>query len=157
MTQECRRPAGTSPDDDYIVSEQVGFLLRRAYQRHLSIFQAISCDPQLTSTQFSTLCRLRDAGSQSQAELVKATGIDQATIRGIVDRLGARELVSLRRDREDRRKVIISITKAGSRLVETMIPRARAITELTFGGLNPAERVALLYTLRQIIAPENEA
>lgn len=154
MSRERRRQdLIKAAHDDYVVSEQVGYLLRRAYQRHLAIFQAHSCDPQLTSTQFSTLCQLRDAGPQSQAELVRGTGIDQATIRGIVDRLRSRELVQLEKDRQDARKIIIEITKTGLSLVETMIPRARAITELTFNGLNPAERVALLYTLNQIIGP----
>ena len=69
----------------YVFSDQVGYLLRRTYQRHLAIFQAQSVDPQLTSVQFSTLCALRDGGPQSQGELVKVTGVDQATIRGIID------------------------------------------------------------------------
>ena len=32
-----------------------------------------------------------------------------------------------------------------------MIPRAREITELTFGTLNPGERTALLFTLRRML------
>ncbi|MFI2901480.1 MarR family winged helix-turn-helix transcriptional regulator, partial [Klebsiella aerogenes] len=76
----------------------MGFLLRRAYQRHLAIFQANTGDSELTSVQFSTLCALRDNGPQSQGELVKATGVDQATIRGIIERLKARRLVSLAKD-----------------------------------------------------------
>lgn len=35
----------------YHVTEQVGHLLRKAYQRHHSIFQANSSDPDLTSVQ----------------------------------------------------------------------------------------------------------
>lgn len=142
--------------DGYVLAEQVGYLLRRAYQRHLAIFQAEACDPQLTSVQFSTLCALRDGGAQSQGQLVKATGIDQATIRGIVDRLKARHLIALSKDPGDARKVIIAITPAGSALLDRMIPCAQLITELTLNGLNPAERMALLYTLKRIAGTDED-
>ncbi len=67
--------------EPYRVTEQVGHLLRKAYQRHLAIFQDNATDPSLTSVQFVTLCALHDLGPVSQAELVKATAVDQATIR----------------------------------------------------------------------------
>ena len=100
----------------YTFSEQVGHLLRKAYQRHLAIFQQNVGDSQLTAVQFVTLCALRDHGPSSQTELVKATAVDQATIRGIVDRLKARDLISLDPDPEDRRKVICSLTDSGLQL-----------------------------------------
>lgn len=91
--------ATAAPDTaPYDVTEQVGHLLRKAYQRHTAIFQQQACDPQLTSIQFVTLCALRDHGPSSQAELIKATAVDQATIRGIVDRLKARGLIQLSPD-----------------------------------------------------------
>ncbi len=85
MQDANQGPAAQEPAP-YDFSQQVGYLLRRAYQRHLAIFQAESGDGQLTSVQFATLCALKDHGAQSQGELVRQTGIDQATIRGIVDR-----------------------------------------------------------------------
>lgn len=141
--------------EDYVFSEQVGYLLRRAYQRHLAIFQAESCDPQLTAVQFSTLCALRDRGPQSQSELVKVTGVDQATIRGIVERLKARGLIAFSKDKRDARKVIIAATDAGLELLGRMVPRARAVSEQTLQPLNAAERLALLHTLR-LISGESE-
>ncbi|MGQ3673297.1 MarR family winged helix-turn-helix transcriptional regulator [Xanthobacter sp. TB0136] len=141
-------------EDSYVFSDQVGYLLRRAYQRHLAIFQNNACDAHLTSVQFSTLCALRDGGAQSQGELVKATGVDQATIRGVIDRLKKRGLVALFKDEQDGRKVMTTLTAQGSALLEQMIPCAARITELTFGPLNPVERTALLYTLRRMLDEE---
>lgn len=135
----------------YTFSDQVGHLLRKAYQRHMAIFQQNVGDSQLTAVQFVTLCALRDHGPSSQTELVKATAVDQATIRGIVDRLKARDLISLDPDPQDRRKVICSLTDSGSALVEDTVPRAAQITELTMSRLNPAERVAVVYLLRKLI------
>ncbi|CAN7550614.1 MarR family winged helix-turn-helix transcriptional regulator [Rhizobium rhizogenes] len=140
------------PDtDDYDVTQQVGHLLRRVYQRHLSIFQDNASDPNLTSVQFVTLCALRDHGPSSQTELVKATAVDQGTIRGIIERLSARGLITTSGDEQDGRKIIMSLTPAAEHLLEEMIPAARLISEMTMADLNPAERVALLYLLRRIL------
>lgn len=145
-------PVGPHADaGGYQFSEQIGHLLRRAYQRHLAIFQANASDPQVTSMQFVTLCALRDNGPSSQTDLIRITGIDQATIRGIIHRLKGRALVGDGTDEGDRRKVVVHLTKAGERLLDEMIPCARRITELTFGDLNPAERVALDFILRAMI------
>lgn len=53
-------------------------------------------------------------------------------------------------DPEDGRKVLIQLTKEGERLVDRMIPSARQISEATFGRLNPAERVAIVYLLEKL-------
>ncbi|WP_296260402.1 MULTISPECIES: MarR family winged helix-turn-helix transcriptional regulator [unclassified Pseudomonas] len=141
----------SSEQASYTFSEQVGHLLRKAYQRHLAIFQQHVGDSQLTAVQFVTLCALRDHGPSSQTELVKATAVDQATIRGIVDRLKARDLISLDPDPQDRRKVICSLTDSGLQLVQETVPRAAQISEITLSKLNPAERVAVLFLLRKLI------
>ncbi|WP_279483608.1 MarR family winged helix-turn-helix transcriptional regulator [Aureimonas sp. SK2] len=148
--QDAHQEPAAQEAAPYDFTEQVGYLLRRAYQRHLAIFQAESADGQLTAVQFSTLCALKDNGAQSQGELVRQTGIDQATIRGIVDRLRARGLIELSKDPQDGRKVITGITPAGLALLDEMVPRAKRITELTMQRLNPAERMALIHTLRII-------
>jgi len=152
MSEKNNDPSqdATRSGAEYKVTEQVGHLLRKAYQRHLSIFQEGTIDPDLTSVQFVTLCALHDLGSSSQGELVKATSVDQATIRGIVDRLKARGLVELSKDEADGRKVIIAIQPKGEALLQTMYPQARQISEKTMARLNPAERVALLFLLRKI-------
>jgi DNA-binding MarR family transcriptional regulator len=139
------------PADGYDFSQQIGHLLRRAYQRHLAIFQAHAVDTQLTSTQFVTLCALRDHGPSPQTELIRATGIDQATIRGIIERLAKRGLLAFLSDPHDRRKVILTLTEAGRELLGRMVPNALMISELTMGALNPAERAAVVFTLRKMI------
>ena len=159
MTQR-RSPAarGSAPqgrtdgaaEPPYHVTDQVGHLLRRAYQRHLAIFQQTIPDSQLTSAQFVALCAVRDNGPCSLSEIVKVTAIDQATIRGVVERLKGRALLAVGHDATDRRKVVLSLTPAGVQLLAEMIPFAEHITEETFGRLNQAERVAIIYLLRKM-------
>jgi DNA-binding MarR family transcriptional regulator len=149
-TRKRASVAAPSPEPAYVFSDQVGHLLRRAYQRHMALFQQIIPDSQLTAAQFVTLCAVRDKGACSLSDIVKITAIDQATIRGVIDRLKTRGLLSVDHDPSDRRKVVVSLTTDGAALVHEMEPFADQITELTFGDLNPAERVAILYLLRKM-------
>lgn len=140
----------TPAAQEYDFSEQVGHLLRKAYQRHTAIFQQESCDEQLTSIQFVTLLTVLEHGPSSLTEIGKATAIDPATLRGVIKRLKARHLVTLTSDATDQRKVIVTITDAGIDLVTEMIPHAKRITDITLGSLNAAERIALLHLLKKM-------
>lgn len=136
--------------EPYDVTEQIGYLLRRAYHRHLAIFQEHIGDPQMTAVQFATLCALERQGQASQKDLIAATAIDQGTIRGILERLHARGCITLDKDRQDARKVLVAITPAGRALLDEMIPRARDITQRTLAELNPAEQAAAIFVLRKM-------
>ncbi len=153
-----RNKAAPSQDGpDYDFSEQVGHLLRRAYQRHTALFQQLIPDTQLTAAQFVVLCSIRDVGPCSMSEIVKRTAIDQATVRGIIERLKTRKLLVVRHDESDRRKVLVSLTDEGQGLVTHVVPFAFEISERTFVGFNPAERMALLYLLRKMCEGEEGA
>ena len=136
---------------DYVFSEQVGHLLRKAYQWHMSIFQDLSCEPNLTAPQFVALCTIQEMGSCSITDIVKATAVDQATMRGVVERLKSKEWINLSEDPNDRRKVVIQLSESGADLVARMVPCAKEVTEATLGNLNPAERVALIYLLKKMV------
>lgn len=156
MPTIANHPPSHAVPDSYVFSEQVGHLLRKAYQRHLAIFQQNVGDSQLTAVQFVTLCALRDHGASSLTELVKATAVDQATIRGIVERLKSKALITLEPDPQDKRKVVVDLSPSGAELVAQTAPRAAQISELTMSNLNPAERVAVLFLLRKMIDDPQE-
>ncbi|RUR33203.1 MarR family winged helix-turn-helix transcriptional regulator [Vreelandella nanhaiensis] len=142
----------TPSEQGYDFSEQVGHLLRKAYQRHIAIFQRHVCDKQLTAIQFVTLCTVMERGSSSLTDIVNATAIDPATVRGVIKRLKAREWVTLTTDPNDQRKVMVVITEAGAAIVEAMVPNAQKISDATMQNLNPAERVALMHLLEKMNA-----
>ncbi|CAI0693479.1 Multiple antibiotic resistance protein marR [Serratia entomophila] len=151
MTPPEYPSAVSGQPENYHFTEQVGHLLRKVYQRHLAIFQQNVGDSQLTAVQFITLCAVRDMGPSSLTELVQVTAVDQATIRGIVERLKARALITVTADPVDRRKVVVGLTDAGAVLLTETVPQAAKITELTFGTLNPAERIALIFLLNKML------
>lgn len=131
-------------DRDYQLSDQVGYNLRRANQRHVAIFAAHVKD--FTPTQFATLARLHEHGAVSQNHLGRLTAMDSATIKGVVERLRARGLVSLRPDPEDQRKRLVQLTAKGKSAFLEALPRALAAREETIAPLS-GEEVRLFETL----------
>ncbi len=142
--------------NSYDFHDQVGHLLRRAYQRHVAIFQEAIPDSDLTAAQFVTLCAVTDKRSCSLNDIVKSTAIDQATIRGVVDRLKARSLIEVLPDPDDGRKLLVRATQAGLALIERTVPFAKQVTERTYGSLSAGERIALLLLLRKMMETDGE-
>ena len=130
---------------------RVGFFVRKISQKNQSIWQAMCPDPMLTSVQAGAMTVLYHHGPRSLSELGGAAAIDLSTVRGVVERLRARKLVSLRKDESDARKVVVELTQAGRKLVLGLIPVMRTIADATLEPLNAAERVAFQYLVQKII------
>ena len=101
----------------YQLDDQVGYKLRLASQRHLEIFSRHL--PEMTPTQFSILVRLAEIGEVSQNQLGRLVAMDAATTKGVVTRLIDRGLVQSRQDGEDLRRLQISLTGEGERVINT--------------------------------------
>jgi DNA-binding MarR family transcriptional regulator len=141
--------AAGGTNERYILDEQVGFLLRQVTQRHTSIFAA-HVQNDLTPTQWAALAKLLEVGSLSQNLLGRQTAMDAATIKGVVDRLGKRGLVSTRSDTTDTRLVVVDLTDAGRALAIRVTGLAAAATEATLQPLGERERETLLRLLRKL-------
>ncbi len=134
--------------EDYMLNKQVGYVLRRANQRHLTIFAAHI--PALTPTQFGALAKLCELGRVSQNELGRQTAMDAATIKGVVDRLRKRDLVKTESDPDDQRRLYVRASKAGRALYFASIPAARQISEQTLSPLSKKEARQLMQLLEKL-------
>lgn len=123
---------------DYQLEDQVGFILRCVNQRHLSIFSRLI--PDLTPTQFSALTKLCENGQASQNELGRMIAIDAATIKGVVDRLKLRGLISSESQPSDLRRLILKPTAKGRQLFDQIRVAALAVSEETLKPLSDKER-----------------
>ncbi len=133
----------------YHLDSQVGFTMRQANQRHLSIFARHI--PELTPTQFAAIAKLCELGQASQNALGRATAMDAATIKGVVDRLRRRDLVASSPDPNDQRRVFLTPTDAGRALYDSVVQAAHAVTVETLSPLEPEEREVFLRLLRKMI------
>lgn len=113
--------------DAYRLSSQVGFNLRRANQRHVSIFTRHV--DGLTPTQFAALARIYEHGALSQNRLGRMTAMDSATIKGVVERLTGKGFVTSRPDQNDQRLRLVALTEEGTAAFE--LAQAQAIAART--------------------------
>ena len=133
----------------YVLDDQVGFLLRQAHQRHANLFAAMMVDG-LTPTQWAALAKLAETGATSQNQLGRLTAMDGATIKGVIDRLGARGLTTTRADPDDGRRVLVELTQAGRALYARAAPVAAEITAKTLEALPEEERERFVAMLRRL-------
>lgn len=133
----------------YKVDQQIGFFLRQANQRHVAIFAGRMGD-RLTTTQWAALSKLNEIQPSSQNKLGRETAMDVATIKGVVDRLVARDLVRTAPDPKDGRRLILSLTPEGQAVIERNVGIAAAVTDETLAPLTSGERMMLIELLRKI-------
>ena len=137
------------PSDPYVLERQVGFVMRRAVQRHIAIFSSLI--PEMTPTQFAALAKLCELGQASQNELGRLTSMDVATIKGVVDRLRARDLISAAPLASDRRRLMLAPTRKGRALYRKYAPQAAEVTRRTLAPLDADEQRQLMQLLERLI------
>lgn len=145
-------PNGDGARDGYVLERQAGHLLRRAHQRHTSIFQENIGDDQLTPLQFAALVKLRDVDEVSQNQLGRLTAMDAATMQGVIKRLALRDLILRRPDPDDRRRLILSLSDRGRALINRLLSSGSKITERTLAPLSQDEQKVFLQLLRKLAA-----
>jgi MarR family transcriptional regulator, lower aerobic nicotinate degradation pathway regulator len=133
----------------YVLDEQVGFIIRQVYQRHAALFAERFGD-DLTPTQWAVIAKLAERGDCSQNLLGRLTAMDVATIKGVVERLARRGLVATKPDAEDRRRLALSLSRAGRAMFKAKAEIAAAISEETLAPLEPDDRATLIRLLNQL-------
>ncbi|MBW4707517.1 MarR family transcriptional regulator [Roseobacter sp. YSTF-M11] len=135
--------------DAYRLSEQAGFNLRRANQRHVAIFSRLV--EGLTPTQFAALARLYEFGALSQNRLGRLTAMDSATIKGVVERLKAKDLVSSRADLSDQRLRLVELSDKGREVFERALGGALDARVETLSPLTEEEARAFEALLAKLV------
>lgn len=139
----------TDLQPDYVLDDQIGYILRRVTQRHLSIFsEAI---PQVTTTQFAVLARLRELGPMSQNLLGRETAMDAATVKGVVDRLTRQGYVTTSPDPDDRRRLTVALSPEGAALFSDVVDKALTVSAQTLDPLSKDERALLTALLLRLV------
>src|SRR5450631_2430682 len=133
----------------YVLDDQVGFLLLVALQRHTSIFTTRMIEG-LTQTQFAALAKLHEVGPCSQNHLGRLIYLDAATIKGVVDRLGARGFLTALADPNDRRRRALALTERGRQVTQAAQLVAAEITAATLAALTEEEQRLVTRLLKRL-------
>lgn len=142
-------PRSRSKRVNYVLDQQIGFMLRFSHQRHTGIF-AREIGADITTGQWAALSKLAEKGACSQNQLGRLTAMDVATIKGVVDRLTARGLTNTRRDPNDQRRLLVELTASGQQLVIKISVKAASASRKTLAPLNSEERLLLIALLKRL-------
>jgi DNA-binding MarR family transcriptional regulator len=140
-------PGGREP---YLLEAQIGHLLRRAHQRATALFLDGIGEFGLTPTQYAALVKIGEVGEVSQNHLGRLTAMDPATSQGVIRRLNAHGLITVRPDPVDRRRTLLSLSAEGKRVVPLAIECGRAITGRTLAPLDAQEQAVFLDLLKRL-------
>jgi MarR family transcriptional regulator, lower aerobic nicotinate degradation pathway regulator len=142
---------GQGPSSNgFLLEDHVGFLLRRAHQRHVALFLEASGEHALTPTQFAALHKAVQLGRVTQNHLGRLTAMDPATVQGVVRRLTARGLLGRTTDPMDRRTAVLAPTEAGVALIACAVACAQRSHDAALAPLDRKEQSQLLALLRRL-------
>jgi len=126
-------------------------LARRFHQVCLGVLTEITARHDLTPVQFAILTLLEDAPGVGQRELASRLGIDAVTAGQLVERHVARGLVDRQIDPIDRRARVLTLTRRGAKLCQSLRPPLRRATDRIMAPLSASERESLIDLLTRVI------
>ncbi len=105
----------------------------------------------VTTPQLVALRAVVEAGSITPSGLAEKVHLSPSTMIGIIDRLEEKEFVERCRDREDRRRMNVTPTEAGRRLVQAApMPLQHTLAERLL-ELSDLERLAIATALERVV------
>lgn len=106
----------------------------------------------LTGPQLAALKQVARAGTLSAGDLARAMRVGQPTVTGILERLEKRGLLTRTRSGEDRRSVLITVTEAGTQVLQSAPPLLQERFRQRLVHLHDWERTMILAVLQRIAA-----
>lgn len=135
-----------------------GHLIRRLHQISVSLFAEgmKSAEIDLTSPQFAALAILEENPGIDQATLAGMIALDRPTIGGVIERLAAKGLVERKTSATDRRAKSLSLTAAGTEMVQRMRPVVAETQLKVLDGLSETEKAQFIALAEKITLLHND-
>ncbi len=135
---------------DYVLTEHIGFLLRRAHQRASLIFKNEFESTSLTPQQFAVLAKLYEVSEVTQNKLGRMVDMDPATLQGVIQRLMQRGLVFRTQDPLHKRRLKMLLTDEGMEMVKSCFDLGKQVSRETLEPLGKTEQNELIRLLKRI-------
>jgi DNA-binding MarR family transcriptional regulator len=116
--------------------------------------------PDLSVPQFRVLSYLNRSAGGSLSEVADHIGLTRPAMSVLIDGLVNRKLVTRETDQDDRRRLMLTLTRAGQSLYNAAREHTQAALAARLQALDPAERQALIGSLehlRGLFMPEETA
>jgi DNA-binding MarR family transcriptional regulator len=139
---------GVKPPYELVCS--TAFLMKRlghlVKERSMEAYEAVGANPFY----YSVLAVLEEGARDTQAKIADALGYDRSWLVGLLDELEAAGLIERRRDPEDRRRHLVSLTPAGKKKLGELRKIAKGVEDELLGSLDAEQRAQLHELLLQL-------
>lgn len=141
----------TSEQQADALAESILRSLRRIIRAIDQHSRRLSRKFNLTVPQLVCLRQLIVSGPSTPGNLASKVYLSQATVTGILDRLEARDLIRRARTDPDRRRVTVSLTDSGRRLVREMPWPLQERFATRLAAMAPEEQEEIDQVLKEIV------
>jgi DNA-binding MarR family transcriptional regulator len=135
----------------YKARDSVGYLVRRAGNLMTTKVEAAFADHEITFAQWLVLMKLRDGLATTAAEIARDMCHDSGALTRVIDQLAQRGLIERERGLEDRRTIRLSLTEAGLRRVNSLVPTVVGLLNLALADFTHEEAATLNRLLNKLI------
>ena len=132
-------------------------LLHRAQQLAGDRFTLLVGDNTVTLRQFAALAAIAKQSGQSQAELVRDTGIDRSTLADMMLRMEKRGWITRSASESDGRANAVHLSQAGVQVLTNARHHARAADAAIMDALPKSKRKAFLAALEKLSKVSDKA
>ena len=150
MRKTARRPAPRKKINHGVLTELVGYGLRRAQAAVFSHFLGSVGKLGVSPGQFGVLVLIKENRGLSQSALAKALGIERSTMVAVIDRLESQGLVERVTSKTDRRSYALALTPEGAELLARVTPLVRQHERQIAARLSAREKVMLMEMLERV-------
>lgn len=134
-----------------------GYLFRRMQQIAVAIFVEECKAFDLTPVQYAALIAIHTHPGIDATRLSAVIAFDRSTLGSVIERLEAKNLIERKPAREDKRVKLLYLTRAGSILLQEIIPAVEKAQARMLQPLKPSDRDRLMALLTQLVDLNNEA
>ena len=132
-----------------------GHHIRRLQQIAVGIFMDETADVNVTPVQFALLFAAAQEAGLDQRTLAGRIGLDTSTIGAVVDRLEGRELIERKVSPNDKRVRLLSVTPAGAKLLQRVMPAMLRAQDRMLAPLPKADRQKFMKMVKRIVEENN--
>ena len=151
-----RRQSSINPDEQsdpiFVIDEDTAYLVSIAARLFSKALKNRFSDYGTTTGQWPLLLSLWEEDGLTQRQLSNRVQIEEPTTTRTLDRMERDGLVSRIRDKDDRRRIHIFLTKRASELKDELIPYAKEVNARATHGLSEQDKAKANSLLTYIIA-----
>ena len=134
------------------LEESIGYMVRNAHRAYDRLLGEQLAKHNVLSGQYSLLRVLWHEDNLSQIEVAKRMKIERASLTIMLNTVEKAGLISRNVDANDRRKLLISLTRKGRALESALIPLGTRVNTIALEGLSERETSTLRSLLGRVIA-----